>query len=262
MSLKKSKWLFGLIKFKRYILRKKFITVFDGPLKGYLWNTSYNYDYILGTYEDPEALKIFCSWLKEDTVLYDLGANIGYYALMANQYIKTGVIYSFEPMPGNIRVFNKHLELNRKFIKNDNIKLMPFAISDADKKVSFSENKGTMEGNTYIEKSSVYTGAQDTFSVQSYSVDSLLQQGYRKPGIIKIDVEGAEYDVLVGAKNTLEKYHPKILLATHDTHLEGVKDQCIHFLKALGYKILPINSSNKASGGLEDFIAIFEENAS
>ena len=260
MSLKNAAW-FNLIKFKRYVLRQKFIRVFAGPLKGYLWNTSYNYDYIMGTYEDPEALNTFCSWLSEDVVLYDLGANIGYYALIANQYIRNGIIYSFEPMPGNIEVFNKHLQLNKNFIKNDNIRLLPFAISDSDKKVSFSENKETMEGNTYIDKSTTYTDAQGTFVVQSYSVDSLLQQGYKKPDIIKIDVEGAEYDVLAGAKNTLEKYHPKILLATHDTHLAGVKDECIHFLEAMGYKICPINSSNKVGGGLEDFIAIFEENA-
>jgi FkbM family methyltransferase len=254
------KWWFRIIQFRRYFLRTKYMKAIDGPLKGYWWSTAYNYDYLLGTYEDPEALQLFTSWLKEGVVLYDLGANIGYYALMANQYIGNGVVYSFEPMPGNIAVFKKHLELNKDLIKNDNIRLLPYAVSDADREVMFSENSKAMEGNTYIDKSSVFKTATGNFSVQSYSIDSLVKQGYRVPDILKIDVEGAEYDVLKGAMHTLQQFHPKILLATHDTHLPGVKDQCISLLKSLGYHIIPIDSSKKAVSGLEDFIAIFGEN--
>ena len=48
-----------------------------GPLKGYLWSTASSYDYILGEYEDPATLKLFMSWLKPDSVFYDVGANVG-----------------------------------------------------------------------------------------------------------------------------------------------------------------------------------------
>src|SRR5688572_26425846 len=88
-----------VIRICRYVLRKKFLPVMAGQLKGYLWSTSSSYDYILGTYEEPATLEKFLSWLKPGTVFYDIGANVGYHSLIANSMIQTGSVYAFEPMP-------------------------------------------------------------------------------------------------------------------------------------------------------------------
>ncbi len=231
-----------------------------GPLKGYSWSTASSYEYILGNYEEPETVKTFLSWLKPETVFYDLGGHAGFYALLANQFIRSGRIYSFEPSPAAQRIFQQHVKKNKRFISNDNISLLPYALSDSEKQVEFSNYSARNEGNTYITGSPVFSKAGDFLTIPCYSVDGLLKLKYDKPDVIKIDVEGAEYDVLKGAINTLQQYKPNILLATHDFHLPGVKDRCLEFLKKLGYQIKRIDNQNKHFAGLEDYIAVHETN--
>jgi FkbM family methyltransferase len=255
----KKRLLFTLIKIQRYIFNTKFITIYAGPLKGYKWSSIYNYEYLTGDYEDKETLKIFCSWLKEDTVLYDLGANVGYYAFIANQFIHQGKIYSFEPLPANIETFNAHLQLNKNRLPRTNITLLPYAVSDEEKEVVFSNNSKTIEGNTYIDSVLHATSSRDLL-VKCFSIDGLVQQGYQVPHVLKIDVEGAEYDVLRGAENTIKKFRPNILLATHDCHLPGVQQQCLDLLIGLGYELTKLNCHNKSMPGLDDYIAIHKKN--
>jgi FkbM family methyltransferase len=245
-----------VIKTCRYVLGQKFLHIIAGPLKGYLWSTASSYDYILGEYEDPATLKLFLSWLKPGSVFYDVGANVGFHALTANKLINTGKVYAFEPMPLVRQVFEKHISLNQKLIINNNITLLPIAISDSEKEVEFSNDVKYRDGNTYIRESYVFSGTGNKITIQCQSIDGLINQGYQKPDIIKIDVEGAEYDVLVGAKDTLQQYQPNILLATHDCHLPGVQDKCVHFLQELGYHLQHTGKHNKHMDGLDDYIAI------
>lgn len=231
----------------------------DGPLKGYQWTTGSSYEYILGNYEDPQVIDEFCAWLEPASVFYDLGGNIGFYTLLANRFITTGKIYSFEPIAFNRIIFEKHIALNTGLIKNKNIMILPFAVSDREKEIIFSDNSEQKDGNTYVATSPFFTASKNTINVKCYSIDELVQQGYEKPGIIKIDVEGAEYDVLQGAINTLQQYKPAILLATHDCHLPGVKDNCIRFLQEVGYTLRHTGNYNKQLAGLDDYIAIHND---
>lgn len=227
-----------------------------GPLKGYQWTTGSSYEYITGNYEVPLVLAEFCSWFTPAAVFYDLGANIGFYSLIADQYIRTGRIYSFEPVPANRQLFEKHLQLNSPLLRSGKISIEPFAIADQEKTISFSNDTRHRDGNTYISASPVFTAAKDLITVQCYSIDDWVQQGHERPDIIKIDVEGAEYEVLQGAIKTLQQYKPNLLLATHDYHLPGVKDQCVEYLKQLGYTVRPAGHFNKQLTGLDDYIAV------
>lgn len=244
------------IKFCRYVLRLRFLPTIAGPLKGYLWSTSGSYDYLLGDYENPETMSKFLSWLKEDTVFYDIGSNVGFHALVANRVINTGKIYAFEPMPAVRVIFEKHISLNHKLIRRNNIILSPMAISNRGEEVLFSNDMKHREGNTYIAGSYVFSGAAEKITVPCQSIDNLLALGYAKPDIIKIDVEGAEYDVLTGATNTLRQYCPHILLATHDCHLPGVQQKCVQYLEDLGYQVKHTVAYNRNITGIDDYIAI------
>ncbi len=227
-----------------------------GRLKGYRWSTSSSYDYILGEYEDPATLNKFLSWLKPDTVFYDIGANVGYHSLIANSIIQSGKIYAFEPMPLVREIFEEHMRLNSKLIINTNIVLLPIAVSNEEKEVEFSNDAMHRDGNTYVRGSYIFNGTGNKIIVPCQSIDGLIAQGYKKPDIIKIDVEGAEYDVLMGAKKTVELYQPHILLATHDCHLPGVQQKCVDLLKELGYETKHTGRYHKYINGLDDYIAI------
>jgi FkbM family methyltransferase len=254
--LKKRLFKLWRIKICRYIFRQKFLPVTAGSLKGYLWSTSASYDYIFGEYENPTTMQFFLSWLEPASVYYDIGSNIGFHALTANTIISTGKIYAFEPVPATMDLFKKHISLNSKLIKDNRITLLPFAISDEEKQVEFSNNADYRDGNTYIKESAVFSGAENKITVQCKSIDGLIKEGYGKPDIIKIDVEGAEYDVLLGMKNTLQLYKPHILLATHDCHLPGVDEKCVSFLQELGYHLQHTGNYHKYIDGLDDYIVI------
>lgn len=227
-----------------------------GPLKGYLWSTSSSYDYILGQYENAETMRTFLSWIKPDSVFYDIGSNVGFHALTANRLIQNGKIYAFEPMPAVRAIFEKHISLNHKLISNHKISVLPIAISNEEKQVEFSNDANHSDGNTYIKDSNVFKAAKNKITVQCRSIDGLIKQGYEKPNILKIDVEGAEYDVLQGAIEALQNDHPYILLATHDCHLPGVQQKCVEFLTGLGYHVQHTGKYNKHMDGLDDYIAI------
>jgi len=246
------------IKVCRYIFKKRFLKIFSGVLRGYYFTTGRSYEYLLGNYEAPAVMDTFIQWCVPDAVFYDIGSNAGYYSLVANRFITTGKIYAVEPLPENIALLQQHIALNKKYITHNNIIVCPFAIAGENKAVLFSNSSTQSDGNTYIASSPVYAAAEKIM-VQCYTIDELVRQGYAAPSILKIDVEGAEYDVLEGAAATLKTFRPYILLATHDFHLPGVKDKCVSFLTALGYIVTHTGGHNKNEKGLDDFIAIHKD---
>lgn len=228
-----------------------------GPLKGYQWPTSRSYEYIIGNNEPAAVMQQFCSWFKPGSVFYDVGSNIGFYSFVANRYIVSGKIYAIEPTQFNNRLFKELLQLNKKRVVNNNIEILEFAISDSEKEVEFSNNEKLAESNTYVENTDIYKG--ERIKIKCYSIDRLIEIGYAVPDIIKIDVEGAEYDALIGATNTLKKYAPNILLATHDCKVPGIKDKCIRYLEDMSYVLQHTGYHNKSKAGLDDFIAVHKD---
>lgn len=248
------------IKISRYLLGRKFLRIMNGYLEGYWWTTQRNYGYITGDYEDKDTVEQLRVWCKRDTVCYDIGANVGYHSFLANAFLPDGIIYAFEPIPANIDLFRRHEKLNAKRMPHNNISLLTFGISDREKTVEFSNDEAAADGNTYIATSGIHRRAGAKLVVQCFSIDNLLQKAYEPPTIMKIDVEGAEYDVLCGAAATIKKYKPNILLATHDYHLPGVKDKCVRLLQEWDYELKHTGTYNKQVPGLDDFIAVHRDN--
>ena len=70
--------------------------------------------------------------------------------------------------------------------------------------------------------------------VETMSIDAFVELSAHGPSLLKIDVEGAEVDVLHGALATLNRLHPRILLATHSKTL---KQTCVSLLTSSGYDV-------------------------
>jgi hypothetical protein len=70
--------------------------------------------------------------------------------------------------------------------------------------------------------------------VPTVTVDIITQKLNFYPDVMKIDVEGGEFKVLQGARQTLEKGRPKVLLSTHSNELDA---RCVKFLEELGYTL-------------------------
>jgi hypothetical protein len=72
------------------------------------------------------------------------------------------------------------------------------------------------------------------------------------PHSIKIDVEGAEFSVLQGAREVLSQHRPALLLATHS---RALRSQCLDLLAAHGYMVRPIETSD--GDRADEFLAIY-----
>ena len=135
--------------------------------------------------------RLTCKWIekyyKKGDVIYDIGANIGAVSLLAAMYLERDCeIYSFEPLPTTFSMLFKNIMLNNC----DNvITPLNIALSDKVKKDKFhltSISAGT-SGH------SVSSSVNDI--VESYHIN--------RPNHIKIDVDGHDYEVLLGGKKNI-----------------------------------------------------------
>lgn len=148
----------------------------------------------------------------------DVGANVGTHTLfMSNIFSK---VYSFEP---NIRTF-KLLNLNCSDKKN--IEIYNYAVGKYSGVQKLFINKINQGASSLIN-----TNRHDIIeNINIKNLDSFLLKNI---GVLKIDAEGAELDVLIGAKNLIEKEIPIILIEINNGI---IKDSTVlNFLKEIGY---------------------------
>lgn len=253
MKLDKHTLFKAYLTIMRKLSIKKDVKIQNGPLKGYKWNlASLNNYFFIGTHEEDQIDYLLDNLEAKDT-FYDIGANAGYFSIAAATKIKDdNKIFAFEPLPRFVEIINHHKKVNNM----NNIKVFPLALSNKEGEIEFSDAPRT-SGNTYIQDSDIFKNTDNIIKVKMIPLDTVFEQtkGITPPKIMKIDCEGAEYDVLQGAEKVIEKYKPIILLSTHDRHLPGVKDDCLNFLSKLGYEFEEQDLGDKKPG-LDDFIAI------
>ena len=138
-------------------------------------------------------------------VFYDIGANIGFYSLIASSIVgPTGRVLAFEP--GN---FNLPF-LRENAAQVGNVEVCDFAIGKSDGSMTFDRRGGAMSGRLLSDT----VQAVDPTAVKVRSIDSLVSAGFPQPDVLKIDIEGGEIDALEGAVATLRR-RPVILLELH-----------------------------------------------
>jgi FkbM family methyltransferase len=220
--------IFG--KFLRFPLRlipsSVRMPILQGKLKGMHWITGASqHGCWLGSYEYNKQL-LFEKTITQGSVVFDLGAHVGFHTLLASVLVGSqGKVFAFEPMPANLVYLKKHLQLNRV----TNVTVIEAAVSDCSGIAYFEVSSSSFQG---------HLSSQGTLQVKTVSLDELVAKGeIPNPDYIKVDVEGAEMEVLSGAKSVLTKAHPTIFLATHG---DDIQRQCRHFLTSLDYKLQPI----------------------
>lgn len=206
------------------------VPVMQGPIRGKKWIVgSGNHGCWLGSYE---ALKVkaFADALRGKRVVYDLGANVGYYSLIASALVgRMGHVIAFEPDVRNISLFRRHLSMN----EINNVQIVESAVSDQSGTAGFYQEPGRSMGRL---------GDDGSVSVRTVALDDFIREsGAPAPDVMKIDVEGAEMRVLRGAGHLLSELQPLIFLATHSATLQ---QECRTFLNSLGYALVPIGSTS------------------
>lgn len=187
----------------------------------------------------------FKKWLescKRAKVVFDIGAHIGLYTIPASSVIpQGGVVYAFEPSAVNRKYFKKHLEYNRI----SNVILLPYIVGDeANKRQTFYENRAVDPTNSLKPKKN--TARYSKVLREQITLDNFAEEYNVRPDVIKIDVEGAEYNVLKGASGVLKKYSPVIFLSTHPRQLPKLGtsiEKLQEIISQSGYRIRDNNGA-------------------
>lgn len=206
----------------RVIPKDAALPVVTGPARGLKWRVgSGQYGYWLGTAERDKRIT-FANSVAKGMVIYDIGANVGYYTTLAAKYAgSNGRVLAFEPVPQNVRMLLDNVSLNGF----DNVEVLECALA-AHSGVEFFALTG--HPNTG------HLDEDGDFEVPVFALDELIQdKALPFPDLIKIDVEGAEEAVLRGASQTISHQHPITFVAVHSDRL---KAQCTAFMVRFGYK--------------------------
>ena len=198
----------------------------------------------LGRYE-PEKFSAIENFVKKGMTFLDVGANKGDFSLFVGNIVgPSGKVVAFEPEPSNCKWIRKSIQINQL----NNINLLEIALSNEDE-----------ERELYLGKKSgwhtLVEGAMDRnegkINVNTQKLDSLFDSlNLSCVDAMKIDVEGAEFEVILGGENIIKKFRPVIFM---DLHPElGVDVSKIYeFFKHRNFVLSPMNNPESYLNELE-----------
>jgi FkbM family methyltransferase len=208
--------------------------------------------YFLGEYEKHE-IEFILKNLKKGDVFIDIGANIGLFTLNASKIVgETGKVISFEAFYSNFLKLKKHKEINHL----RNVQLEHLAISDTEKTLRIylnNQEQNSGIASSYLENFDIIENVKST-SLDHYAQEKFLE----KISFIKIDIEGGEYDALLGMKNVLTQFKPILLVEINHETLSKInksEKDLINLLENLHYKLTMKLTQNE-----NNYNGVFEPN--
>jgi len=137
-----------------------------------------------------------------EPLIFDVGAHRGNYSQMLLESFTNVTVYAFEPHP------DSYDELTEKF-QSERINVFPYALGNESKTSElhdFASKAGTPKASTEPDVfSEIYRSKTETFDIEMTTIDTFLRKNdISTIDLLKIDVEGKEYEVLEGAQETLE----------------------------------------------------------
>lgn len=179
-------------------------------------------------FDEPWLAVLAKERLHPGCVVYDIGAHIGYTALIFSRYVGVnGKVFAFELLPSTAKLLSRSIQLNHK----SNISVHTVGLSNENGCVDITAGTTMMASLAWSEKQS---GAP----MERCSIARL--DDYRKmhdlpaPDFIKVDIEGAEYDFLIGAEATIRTTMPILVVEFHSKDLLA---KGFHYLSQMKYEL-------------------------
>ncbi|SEI65262.1 methyltransferase, FkbM family [Dyadobacter sp. SG02] len=186
--------------------------------------------------------------LPQGSSFIDIGVNVGQ-SLIAFRSYGDNPYYGFEPSPECVFYVNKLIKAN----KLRNTHLIPIGLSSSTEILKFYCKEGGDQSATIVgELRPGHYSEEDVSYIPVFPFDELDMKGIGDISFIKIDVEGAELEVLTGLRQTLQKHNPVITCEVLDCHnaetnlkvLQDRANRLVELVKSLNYTIYRIRQEN------------------
>ena len=177
--------------------------------------------------------------LGESATVVDVGAHIGVFSVMASSIIGEGKVYAIEPSRKNFDLLIEQVRIN------DDKKIIPFniALSNKKSKMKLYSGKHSARGSLLRDEGGSYEEV-DTMTLK----DFFRKEKIHKCELLKMDIEGAEYDVLYSTPRSVFDKIDNLFMEIHKIEGESRKE-LIEFLEKQGFKTRYKN---------EDFVYAFK----
>ena len=212
----------GIRRFTDPLLEGIPVPIVGGVNRGLWWNmASAGSGYASGRRAAPQ-MRYMASLMRAGDVVWDVGAHHGYVTLCAARRVgPTGSVHAFEPSARNRRLLGRHVAWNGF----TNVVIHPFALSSFNGDATF--------GGTDTSKMLHLGGGTERVEVRT--ADSLISAGaIPAPTFMKVDVEGAEAELLQGAGELLRR-NAQLVIAMHS---RAVFVQCGAILRSAGNSLV------------------------
>lgn len=180
---------------------------------------------------DPELVRTARTLVGEEAVVWDVGANVGIFSVLSGLLAgPNGSVISFEADTDAVSLLNKTVYANGGSIP---MQIVPTAISSSDGFLQFAIAKRARASNAIAGFGhSQSGGTRELRTVPCFTLDSMMRF-FPAPSVLKIDVEGAEVEVLRGASVLLETIRPAIYCEVGSSSIREV----VAILQGVGYRI-------------------------
>jgi FkbM family methyltransferase len=193
-----------------------------------------NPGYALGT---SEALvqDVFAAHVPSGGVVWDIGANIGFYSLIASRLVEDGRVVAFEPLSSNLEAIRRNLQLNGI----NNVELVEIALGETNGTAGLEIHTNQTWAKLDTSADTRYhTNRKAIRQIQvPVSTIDLQMESVPAPDLVKMDIEGAEVAALRGASKLLARRRPTIICELHGTN-QAVCD----LLESHGYAVTVIET--------------------
>lgn len=171
-----------------------------------------------------ETKSILPSILKKNSIIFDLGANVGYYSAIFSFYSPKGKIFAFEPSHKNFNLLKSNVK------SYSNIHLSNNAVSNFT-----GEKKDIIH--------SIWNVETEERLFKFIKIDDfIVQNKINEIDLIKIDIDGYELEALQGMNNILKKFNPYFLIEINHAAKtrNNTEKQIIHYMESYNYEIIKI----------------------
>lgn len=202
-----------------------------GPARGLIYPISLPLDKAIwtGAYEKALAQAIAAVVCKGD-VCFDIGAYRGFFSGVF-ALAGAGQVVAFEPFPENCTQLQRLSAANPRLP----IRFEQVAIGSKEGIAEFNVMPDSSMGKLASSSFQADVPSAAVLKVPIQTIDGVIEEGkYPAPQVVKIDVEGAEVEVLQGGKKTLQTNKPLLFI---EAHSESLKTECTALLTSFGYSV-------------------------